>query len=55
MYYWDLKHNKNIRFKIEGRHDPAIVRRANIVVEKMTSFVMLDLLIGKYGNDLYVK
>ena len=49
----DLKNKKNDVIKINGRHDPAIVRRANIVIHCMTSIVITDLLMMRYGNDFY--
>ena len=35
----------------KGRHDPAIVHRARVVVDSMTAIVIADLLSGRYGTD----
>jgi chorismate synthase len=39
------KAGDNIEINIEGRHDPVIVPRAVVVVEAMTSLVLVDLLL----------
>ncbi|MBP5295166.1 MAG: chorismate synthase [Lachnospiraceae bacterium] len=40
---------------IQGRHDPAIVRRICPVLSAMTAFVIADLLITRYGEDVFTK
>ena len=42
---------ENTLFQIEGRHDPAIIHRARVVVDSMTAIVLADLLVGRYGTD----
>lgn len=37
--------------KIEGRHDPAIIHRARVVVDSVAAFVLADLLSARYGTD----
>lgn len=37
--------------QIAGRHDPAIIHRARIVVDSMTAIMLCDLLCGRYGTD----
>ena len=49
----NVKTNQKEVLEIKGRHDPSIVRRANVVVRTMTSFVITDFIIAKYGNDFY--
>lgn len=49
----NIKTKQKEVLEINGRHDPAIVRRANVVVRSITSFVMTDFIIEKYGNDFY--
>ena len=34
-----------------GRHDPAIIHRARVVVDSVTALVLCDLLAQRYGND----
>lgn len=34
-----------------GRHDPAIVHRARIVVDSLSTFVLADLMTERYGTD----
>lgn len=41
----DLKAQKNTTLSIHGRHDPAIVPRALVVLEMMTSIALLDLML----------
>ncbi|WP_026526494.1 chorismate synthase [Butyrivibrio sp. VCD2006] len=40
------KNGENIDINIKGRHDPVVVPRAVVVVECMTAFTILDLLIS---------
>ncbi len=39
---------------IEGRHDPAIIHRARVVVDSITAITVADLLVGRFGTD-YLK
>ena len=50
----DLEKNENTSFLLEGRHDPAIIHRARVVVDSMTAIVLCDLLAQRYGTD-YLK
>ncbi len=36
---------------VRGRHDPAIVHRARVVVDSVTAIAMCDLLAQRYGTD----
>lgn len=36
---------------IEGRHDPAIIHRAAVVVDSMTALTLADMLTGRFGTD----
>ena len=47
----DLRTGENTRVCITGRHDPAIVHRARIVVDSVTALVLCDLLTGRFGQD----
>lgn len=42
---------ENQVMQIEGRHDPAIIHRARVVVDSMTAIVLADLLALRYGTD----
>lgn len=46
-----LSKKKDTSIKIEGRHDPAIVHRARVVVDAVTALVIADMLTIKYGTD----
>ena len=50
----DFKNNKEVELEINGRHDPAIIRRICIVITSITAITMCDLLITRYGED-YLK
>lgn len=50
----NLKTKQNDTILIEGRHDPSIVRRINIVIKALTSFVIFDNLLTKYGYDYFL-
>ena len=44
----DIKNKKDVKFRIEGRHDPCIVQRAVPVIEAVTAIGILDLIGGRY-------
>ena len=48
----DISKHENIKFNIEGRHDPAIIHRARVVVDSVVAFGILDLLCMRYGLSL---
>lgn len=39
------------KLQIHGRHDPAIVHRARIVVDAMTAIMLCDILAERFGTD----
>lgn len=43
----DIRTNKNVKFRVEGRHDPCIVQRAVPVIEAVTAIGLLDLIKGR--------
>ncbi len=47
----DFLNKENIVHQIQGRHDPAIIRRICPVIDAVTAFVVADLLTGRYGTD----
>ena len=47
----DTKTNEVLQ--IEGRHDPAIIHRARVVVDSMTAIVLSDMLALRYGTDWF--
>ena len=47
----DLSRMENTTISITGRHDPAIVHRARVVVDSVTALVICDLLTGRFGTD----
>ena len=51
----DMKNKENCNYKIVGRHDPCIVKRANVVVSSMAALVIFDMLSLTYGNDFLNK
>lgn len=42
---------ENAKLSLKGRHDPAIVHRARVVVDSITAIVLCDLLAARYGNE----
>lgn len=38
---------------IEGRHDPAIIHRAVVVIDSVTALTLCDLLISRFGTDYF--
>lgn len=45
----NIKSKENVTLQIEGRHDPAIIHRARVVVDSMTAIGLVDLFSGRYG------
>lgn len=37
--------------RVTGRHDPAIIHRARVVVDSVTALTLADLLVLRYGTD----
>ena len=51
----DIVAKENAILGINGRHDPAIVHRARIVIDAVTAIAVYDMLIGRYGTDYFAK
>lgn len=49
----DMSKNENAKLNIQGRHDPAIIHRARIVVDSVASFVIYDALASRFGTDFF--
>ena len=47
----DLDTKENAILKLEGRHDPAIIHRARVVVDSITALALCDLLALRFGTD----
>lgn len=47
----NLQTGENVSLQIKGRHDPAIIHRARVVVDMMTALALGDLLITNYGTN----
>ena len=47
----DFRKNENTVLDIKGRHDPAIIHRARVVVDSVAALVLCDLLTTRYGTD----
>ena len=47
----DLRNMTDTTLTIQGRHDPAIIHRARVVVDSMTALVLCDQLALRYGTD----
>ncbi|MFZ2537473.1 MAG: chorismate synthase [Oscillospiraceae bacterium] len=45
----NIESGKNEVLKINGRHDPAIIHRARVVVDSMAAIGLLDLFCERYG------
>ena len=49
----DLGRMENVTLSVHGRHDPAIIHRARVVVDSVTALVLCDLLAQRYGTDFF--
>ena len=47
----NLLTGENATLRLAGRHDPAIVHRARVVVDSVTALVLTDLLAQRFGTD----
>lgn len=47
----DMEKMEDAVLEIKGRHDPAIIHRARVVVDSVTALVLCDLLTTKFGTD----
>lgn len=47
----DFIKNENADIQIKGRHDPAIIHRATVVVSSVTALCLCDLLAQRFGTD----
>ena len=47
----DFIRREDAEIEIRGRHDPAIVHRARVVVDSVTALALCDLLAGRFGTD----
>ena len=47
----DFFRQENAALQIQGRHDPAIIHRARVVVDSVTALVLCDVLASRFGTD----
>ncbi len=47
----DFMKNENSVLELKGRHDPAVIHRARVVVDSVTALALADLLAQRYGTD----
>lgn len=51
----NFKTKENAGLLINGRHDPAIIHRARVVVDSITALTLCDLLIMRFGTQFFGK
>ncbi len=51
----DFKKGENATLQINGRHDPAIIHRARVVVDSITALTLCDLLMMRFGTEFFGK
>ena len=47
----DFMKGENAVLELKGRHDPAVIHRARVVVDSVTALAVADLLAMRYGTD----
>lgn len=47
----DMRTNEETMLDLKGRHDPAIVHRARVVIDSLTAIAISDMLAQRYGTD----
>lgn len=50
----DIINKTETKLEIKGRHDPAIIHRARVVVDSMTALVIYDMLSARFGTDYFL-
>ena len=51
----NFKTAQSTELEINGRHDPAIIHRAKVVVDSVTAVILCDLLITRFGTQFFGK
>lgn len=51
----DFREGKDAVLKLKGRHDPAIIHRARVVVDSVTALALCDVLALRYGTDWFTR
>ena len=51
----DFVKGENASLQIQGRHDPAVIHRARVVVDSVTALALMDLLAQRYGTDYFME
>ena len=49
----NLNSKENADIQIEGRHDPAIIHRARVVVDSVCAIAIYDALAARFGTDYF--
>lgn len=49
----DFLKNEDTKLNIEGRHDPAIIHRARVVVDSISALLIYDALALRFGTDYF--
>ncbi len=47
----DFIAKKEVKTKVTGRHDPAIIHRARVVIDSVTAICLADILAQRFGTD----
>lgn len=51
----NLRTGENTEIEISGRHDPAIIHRARVVVDSLIALGIADMLVSRFGTDYLAK
>lgn len=51
----DFVKEENINYSVNGRHDPAVVRRACPVIESAAAMVLCDMLAERFGTEYFAQ
>ena len=49
----DLAKGENADLTLEGRHDPAIIHRARVVIDAVTAIAIADLMTARFGTNVF--
>ena len=49
----DMNTMENAVLSLKGRHDPAVIHRARVVIDSVTALCIADMLTARHGADWF--
>lgn len=51
----NIKTMENTKLSLSGRHDPAVIHRARVVIDSVSALCLADLLAQRFGTDCFTE